>query len=220
MAPHASKSLFTSSPAVLTEQLPDQRSLGKAPILAFLAFVAALTFVGVLLATNLIMQGIAPASPAQLAELVEVPGGSLRVDHVIPEQMAAMHAGKFAQSGMNMSGMGIDMTPEGYRRFTVEITLAGEARGGLRYPADQFRVTGTGMEATGPLRHQLGNGIVPEASAASGTLIFQVPEAATDLLLSFGDEGRPIALNLEAADDHPHQHGQDDHQHEEQPHDH
>jgi hypothetical protein len=102
------------------------------PIASMLIVVAALMIAGVVVAGQLITHGVTAAEPAQLGEMVEISGGLLRVDRVIPETMAPMHAGNFGKSGMNMSGMGVDMTPEGYRRFTVEFTVAAEARGGLQ----------------------------------------------------------------------------------------
>jgi hypothetical protein len=148
---------------------------------------------------------------AQPGELVAVPGGLLRVDRVIPEHMAAMDAGGFARAGMNMSGMGIDMAPQGYRRFTVELTLVGQVNGGLHYSADQFRLTGRGMEETGTYRHQPGAAVVPRGTATSVSLTFQVPDGASELSLHFRDGERPIALDLGPAGEqggHAHDHGQ------------
>jgi hypothetical protein len=136
------------------------------------------------------------ATPARVGETVTVPGGLLRLDRVAPEQMAPMQAGNFAGSGMNMSGMGMDMAPQGYRRFTVELTLAGQARGGLRYTADQFTVAGTDLPETGTYRHWLGNGTVPAGSAVAGSLLFQVPESADQVLLSFRGAEQAFVLDL------------------------
>ena len=62
---------------------------------------------------------------------------------------------------------------------------------------EDFRLTGEGMKATGPLRSKIGSGKIPAGSAVSNTLVFQVPEKAKDLTLSFGG-GRPVALDLPA----------------------
>lgn len=195
-------------------------------------FLLALVAVAVLAASG---WGIASAlttesPPARLGEAVGVPGGLLLVDKVTPEHMDAMQANKFASSGMNgmemsesrMKSMGMDMAPEGQRRFAVDVTLAAE-RGDLSYSPDDFRISGKGMkkEAT-PIRHQLDAGTVPAGSAVSGNLLFQAPEEATGLMLSFG-EGRKVALDLKPAtesDGHSHGgaqsqgDGHKDHQHE------
>lgn len=128
-------------------------------------------------------------------EVAEVPGGLLRVDKVIPEHMAPMQMDKFKRSGMNMSGMGIDMVPEGKRRFTVDVSLAA-GPDGLNYSKEEFRLTGEGMKAVTPIRsRQLGDGMLPAGSEMHGPLVFQTPQDASELMLSF-DGGEPVALDL------------------------
>lgn len=138
--------------------------------------------------------------PAGVGEAVEVPRGVLQVDKVTPEHMAPMQMDKFAKKGMNMSGMVADMTPEGQRRLNVDVTLAAKENTSLAYSEKQFRLTGEGMDETGPLRSKLGSGSVPPGSAVSGTLVLQVPEEASKLMLSF-DGGRPVALDLKPLKD-------------------
>lgn len=144
-----------------------------------------------------VVSSLAGAPPARIGEAAEVPGGILRVDRVTPEHMAPMQMKNFAKKGMSMSGMVPDMTPKGQRRFNVDVTLAAE-KGGLGYSEDQFRLTGEGVKETGPLRSKLGSGQIPAGSAISNTLVFQVPEKADNLVLSF-DGGRRIALDLPAS---------------------
>lgn len=159
-------------------------------IVLFLAITGALLAGGWGLLTSL----AAESSPARVGESVQVPGGLLRVDKVTPEHMAPMKMGNFAKAGMNMSGMVMDMTPEGKRRFTVEVTLAGQTNG-LSYSKKDFRISGEGVEQTAPLRSRLGSGEVPPGSAISGILVFQVPEEAENLRLGYRD-GRPVLLDL------------------------
>lgn len=152
----------------------------------------------------------APFRTARIGEQVAVPGGFLLVDKVTPEHMAAMQSGKFAAGGMDMSSMGMDMAPEGTRRFAVDVTLAAEG-GDLSYSPEDFRVTGEGMKKeTYPIRHRLGASVIPAGSAVSGNLVFQVPEAAKELVLSFGDAGgrQQVALDLgPASQDNAHPYG-------------
>lgn len=175
------------------------------PLLGLVALIGGLAVAGAFLALQTLGRGPAAVGPARLGEPVEVPGGLLRVDRVIAESMAPMQADKFARSGMSMAAMGMDMAPKGYRRFTVEVTLVGQAGGGLRYAADQFRLSGQGAPETGPLRHHLGDGLVPAGATLAGQLVFQAPETAGGLLLRFAGGGRAIALDLESSsDDHDH----------------
>lgn len=167
------------------------RSLVGASILA-LAVLAALVAGGWGVVSSL----SAEAPPARLGEDVEVPGGVLRVEKVTPEHMVPMQSSKFSAGGMNMSSTGMDMAPEGYKRFVVVVTLAG--RGGeLAHSPEDFRLSGPGVKDHAPIRSQLLAGAVPEGSAVSGSLVFQAPEESKGLTLRF-DDGRSIALDLPA----------------------
>lgn len=146
--------------------------------------------------------GVDPIVSARLGEPVAVSGGFLRVDRITPESMAPMNADKFAGSGMSMSGMGMDMAPKGYRRFTAEVTLVGQASNGLPFSAEQFQLVAPGLAPVGPHRSNLPAGVVPRGSAVSGTLVFQVPETARELALRFGDARQMIALDLGASPEH------------------
>ena len=165
-----------------------------------LAVVAALAAGGWGLVSSL--AGEAP--PARMGEAAAVPGGTLRVEKVMPEHMAPMKMGKFGQQGMNMAMPNMDMAPDGYTRFTVNVTL--EARGGeLAYAPEDFRLSGEGFETDGPVRSQLGQGAIPDGSAVSGNLVFQAPEKAEGLTLEF-DDGRQVALDLPAGKGESHGH--------------
>lgn len=181
-------------------RVPGYRALIGGSILA-LAVLAALAAGGWGLVSSLAGEG----PPARMGEAVAVPGGALLVEKVTPEHMAAMKMGKFGQQGMNMAMPNMDMAPDGYARFSVNVTL--EARGGeLAYAPEDFRLSGEGFDADGPVRSQLGEGAVPDGSAVSGSLVFQAPEGAKGLTLEF-DGGRPVALDPPAAQ------GQQDHGH-------
>ena len=149
------------------------------------------------------------APPARVGEAVGVPGGQLLVEKVAPEHMASMQMGKFAQAGMSgMSSMGMDMAPEGQRRFAVDVTLAAE-RDDLSYSPEDFRISGKGMDnEAGPIRGQLDAGTIAAGGAISGTLVFQAPQEASALTLSFGEEGPKVALDLKPqAESNGHSHG-------------
>ena len=134
--------------------------------------------------------------PARSGEAATVPGGALLVEKVAPEHMASMQMGKFGQQGMNMAMPNMDMALDGYTRFSVDVTLG--ARGGeLAYASEDFRLSGEGFKTDGPVRSQLGEGVVPDGSAVSGNLVFQTPKDAKGLTPEF-DGGRPVALGLPA----------------------
>ena len=135
------------------------------------------------------------APPARIGEDVEVPGGLLRVEKVTPEHMAPMKASKFSAGGMNMSSTGMDMAPEGYERFAVEVTLV--SRGGLEYAPEDFQLSGKGVKDHEPIRSQLGEDILASGNAVAGNLVFQAPVKAENLMLRF-DGGRAVALDLPA----------------------
>lgn len=137
-----------------------------------------------------------PAPPAAVGDTVEVPGGFLRVDDATPEHMAPMKMNKFGASGMSMQSTGMDMAPEGFRRFTVDVSLAAPEGQSFGYAAKDFTLSGDKMDETGPLRHQLEAGTLAPGTATSGALVFQVPDEARNLMLTFGDGRQPVALDL------------------------
>lgn len=169
------------------KEVPQYRSLAGGLILAT-AVLATLIAGGWGVISSLAIE----APPARIGETVEVPGGLLRVEKVTPEkQMSGAEPAASDSSGEKM-----EMAPEGSRRFNVDVTLASRESGGLDYSAEDFRLTGEGVKESGPVRTRLDAGTLPEGSAVSGGLVFQAPEKARDLTLSF-DGGRPVALDLE-----------------------
>ena len=161
-------------------------------LLLSLAVLAALAAGGWGVVSSLAGEG----PPARVGESVEVPGGAFRVENVTPEHMAPMQSKKFSQGGMSMSSMGMDMAPEGYERFAVEVTLAAED-GDLAYRAESFEISGPNVKPHGPVRSQPTTGDVPEGTALAGNLVFQAPEGAKNLTLRFGDS-RQVALDVPA----------------------
>jgi hypothetical protein len=179
--------------------VPRYRALVGGLILA-LATLAALAAGGWGLVSSL--AGEEP--PARIGEAAAVPGGALVIEKVTPEHIAPMKMGKFGQQGMNMAMPNMDMPPDGYTRFAVNVTL--EARGGeLAYAPEDFRLSGEGFKTDGPVRSQLGEGAVPDGSAVSGNLVFQAPEKAEGLTLEFAG-GRAVALDLPADEGQGHGH--------------
>lgn len=169
-----------------------ERRRKVAGFLLFAALLGALVVAGWGVLSSL---GNRDEVPARLGEPVALPGGALVVDGVTPESMAPMQTSKFSASGMNMPAMGMDMAPEGYRRFTVEVTLAAGEAASLAYSAEDFRVSGNGTKTVAPLRDQLEGASLPAGSEISGTLVFQVPDEAKNLTLSYRG-GQPVALDL------------------------
>lgn len=170
--------------------------------------LAALTLTFVVAgAWHLAQPGPGPA-PLSVGEPVALGTGSLRVDRVLPEQMAPMNMGQFASSGMQMSSSVPDMTPHGLSRFIVEVTLDNDGDSPLRYSTCDFRVGGTGLSPVRPLRSELPEGVLLAGHSVSGSLVFQVPEGSEDLLLRMRGAARAVALPDEAA--HAHGHGEEE----------
>lgn len=201
MTPQTASRETVNHPEIVSREIqrvPRYRVVLGALILA-LAVGAALAAGGWGLVSSLTNSG----PPARIGEDVEVPGGLMRVDKVTPEHMAPMQMGKFAKQGMNMSMPKLDMVPDGYRRFTVDVTLI--ARGGnIGYGSDDFTLSREG-EKTRLVRSQLGEGSVENGSSVAGNLVFQVPEKAKGVTLEF-DGGRPVGLDLPASKGENHGH--------------
>ncbi|MBI3241379.1 MAG: hypothetical protein HYZ49_03705 [Chloroflexi bacterium] len=139
-----------------------------------------------------------------IGEFARVPGGLVRVDGVTPEHMADMNMQGFAATGMSMSAMGMDTAPEGYRRFSLDVTLVGQGKDGLRFSPAQFRVAGEGIEDAFPIRAELGDGWVPSGNVLNGSLLYQVPESASRLQLVVESGARPALILLELPPAEPH----------------
>lgn len=193
---------------VPVEKGPSRRRPLIAGALLFVATLAAIAVGG----WGLLASLSSPTLPAAGGEAVEVPGGGLmRVDGVTPEHMAPMQMNKFGASGMSMQqSAGMDMAPEGYRRFTVDVSLAAPENGSFSYSAKEFKISGEKTKEGAPLRHQLEAGTLAPGTATSGALVFQVPNDARNLMLSFGDGRQPVALDLKPGDGgHGHEGGQE-----------
>ena len=146
------------------------------------------------------------APAASVGEPVPIDGGRMVVESVAPEHMAPMKMGKFAASGMNMASTGMDMAPEGYRRFSAQVSLSSNEQQGLSYSPRSFTVTGSRMREATPIRSQLGSGEIPAGGTVSGTLVFQVPEDAASLALGL-DGSRSVSLDPGPAQEHSHSTG-------------
>lgn len=179
------------APAIPARAGTGKRRRRLANVVLFAAVGAVLAAGGWGLLSSLGVQG----PPARVGEAVEVPGGVLVVDKVTPEHMAPMQSNKFSAGGMSMSSMGMDMAPEGYERFAVDVTLTAGEDGEMGYSAEDFRVSGEGMKEVGPIRSELESGTLPAGSAVAGNIVFQAPEEASKLILSL-DEGQRVALDL------------------------
>lgn len=132
---------------------------------------------------------------------VALPGGRMRVEAVIPEQLAPMNHERFARLGMAMSAMVPDSTPEGQRTFTVLLSLVGQGPDGLDVRAERFSVSAPGLGPIAPLRSDMGTTTVPPGSGMTGTLVFRVPADAETLSLRY-DGAYPIVLQLGEAPKH------------------
>ncbi len=147
------------------------------------------------------------AGLATIGEAVEVPGGLMRVDGVRPEVMVHQMTG-----GMPMSMMP-DPVPDGFARFSVDVTLIATEPGGVEFEPDRFRVGGEGVPATPPHRPPVAAATVPEHEMMSVSLLFQAPVGADDLWLSYRGAPRSVLLegDLGHGDHGEHDHGDHDH---------
>ncbi|HET7397578.1 MAG TPA: hypothetical protein VFJ94_03555 [Intrasporangium sp.] len=142
------------------------------------------------------------AGPAAgVAGVVEVPGGLLRVEAVVPYDPGKLHSGMQQTSGSAaMPGMAPPMDPDpvaaGKRRFSVRVGLTATESQGVRLSASSFTVSGGGVAPTPPRSDQLGISLVPQGASTSGELTFEVPASARSLSLAFvgGREALPLEL--------------------------
>ena len=111
------------------------------------------------------------------AEWVPIPGGQFAVLDLHDKTPA------HASSMQGMQSMA-DPVPAGYRRLTVNVSLAA-TDGDLSLRPGDFRVSGPGLRPTRPIRAQIGDGIVPHDTVLTGELTYDVPLESRGLRLRF-----------------------------------
>ena len=137
-----------------------------------------------------------PEEQAAIGEIVAVPGGQMRIEGVAPELI--QHG---TMAGMSMP----DPVPDGYRRFSVDVTLLALSEGGLSYSPGSFTISGEGVEAAGPHRAAVAPGVVPQNMRMSMSMVFQAPEDADHIWLTFKGADRRVLLEGDLGDaDHDH----------------
>ena len=161
-----------------------------------LLLAAALVTLTVVLGAVLVIRAFEPgvATPGGVTShaAVSLSGGQLTVNNVTPEVMAH-------PKGMPASMMP-DPVPDGFQRFSVDVTVSAGVADAVPYEAGKVRATARGMEPTAPMRGSLGEGLVPPGAQVSGSLLFQVPEDVREVRLSVvGAEGTvPVRVPVSA----------------------
>lgn len=125
---------------------------------------------------------------------IGVGNGWVRVDEVIDRSLAHRRM-------PNMQTMpDADPVPDGHVRYLVLLSVAAED-GAVHVRPGDLRVSASGSWSAPPHDVDLGDGLVPKGSTVSGSLTLDVPEAARELVLAFGDTRIPLAVGSD--DDHP-----------------
>lgn len=137
----------------------------------------------------------APTVEAVAGDVLVVPGGRVLIERVQSEHVAPMQIDKYRRSGMNMSAMVPDMTPDGYRRFQVFVGFEGTGPRAQVFAADMFTVTGTDMNPVRPIRSILGDGILADGELSTGNVTFQVPLSADEFVLHVRGADAAVALD-------------------------
>ena len=91
-----------------------------------------------------------------------------------------------------------DPVPEGFQRFSVDVTVYAEKTGPAAYAARRIRVTDPDGRSSAPIRGTLGSGTIPAGGQVRGSVLFEVPEAARTVMLSVGGDSSRIRLRIPA----------------------
>jgi hypothetical protein len=153
------------------------------------AIVAAVTAI-LLAAAWSLTSAPRPGAAPRAGELV-MAGGMARVDQVV-SAARPQHA---------MPGMGTDNDPvaAGERRVSVDLTLFATGDDPLEYHVDDFVMVVPGGSPRRPRRAVLPGRSLPSGAQMSGTLVFDVPVAATRARLSYDDhQGTDVVLPAES----------------------
>lgn len=136
-----------------------------------------------------------------VGEAVEVKGALLRVDAVRPEVMAAMT--------MPASLMP-DMVPDGYRRFTVDLTVLSRSSKGFEPSPELFEVEAEGLGPVAPVRSVSGTGPIPKGAQASVSMTFQTPIDVEPVFLRIRGTDTRVQLEGDLGSGHGHTAAPDD----------
>jgi hypothetical protein len=132
---------------------------------------------------------VTTATPTAGATELAVPGGAVHLGPV--------HAAAEARHGMPGMGTDNDPVPAGKRRVTIDVTLVASDDADLEYSVDRFDLAVDGAHLR-PHRAVLPGYLVPAGTRLSGSLVFDVPDAARTGVLRFaGGDGTVVRLPAE-----------------------
>ena len=131
----------------------------------------------------------------EIGESIELPDGLIRVDAVRPEIMAAM---------LMPASLMPDPVPDGYRRFTVDLSVLATAENGLDYSTDMFTISGEGLDPTPVHRAVTQPGFVPAGSQATLSVLFDSPLGVEPLFLDIEGADRQVLLDGDLGSGHNH----------------
>ena len=89
-----------------------------------------------------------------------------------------------------------DPVPEGFQRFSVDVTVYAEKGGPAAYDARRIRVTDPDGRSSAPIRGTLGSGTIPAGGQVRGSVLFQVREDARTVTLSVVGDSSRIRLRI------------------------
>ena len=146
--------------------------------------VAVLAVLGAIAALRAVNEDATTTAGDELA----LSHGTLVVGAVTPEVMKH-------PKGMPATMMP-DPVPEGFQRFSVDVTVYAEKGGSAAYDARRIRVTDPDGRSSAPIRGTLGSGTIPAGGQVRGSVLFQVPEDARTVTLSVVGDSSRIRLRI------------------------
>jgi hypothetical protein len=152
--------------------------------------VALLAVLGAVAALRAVSRDAATTAGDELA----LGHSSLVVGAVTPEVMKH-------PKGMPASMMP-DPIPDGFQRFSVDVTVYADEGAAASYDARRIRVTDPKGRSSAPVRGTLGSGTIPAGGQVRGSVLFQLPaEVRTVSMSVVGDAGR-IRVRIPAGAGH------------------
>jgi len=152
-------------------------------------------FVVVVLAAWWGFSGRVSLDGAAIGDVLTVPGGEMRVDAVRPEIMV------HSMRGMPASLMP-DALPEGFRRFSVDVSLLAGRGEVLEYGPDRFRIGGTEIEDIAPHRVTFADADLPGGEMMTVSMLFEAPLDVEVVWLTFEGASDKVILEGDLGDGH------------------
>lgn len=140
----------------------------------------------------LLQLGSTAADSSGAEGVLAIPGGELRIDRIV----------ELPNHGQMPGMVAIAPVPPDHHRIAVEATVIAPGSEPVRYDAQDFLISASGLDPRPPGRGQPGPATVAPGASVTVRFLFDVPDETTDLRLGHRQVAASVALEA-APTTHP-----------------